>query len=617
MLRPIALISCAAGLAASASAQCFSPSGTSVVPLMTSVNPIEDEGLTSDIALTSMFFPIGGTNWTHIVVDANGEVYLTDGTGVVNRSFRGVSDINEARGGIGGSPRISPLNGDNIGRIAEGWDILLDQSVVSQVKVSWLHLRTTFGAVDQDFSHSVTLFANGEVQFDYAGFGFNEPPTYPNSFDWAVISAGNDVGTGAEVSSDFSAPGSTSIELAYMNTWGDPFQLQSSSVRFVPSGGGFAWTVPCTGNPAATISSYGEGCYDNSTWASVYQNFGGSAAAEATLENTSWQYIPSGVGGYFLTTGAAALRPITNAVLLPVSDDGHLIVTPSVPFNYLGTTPVADIAVSGNGGIFMNGFGQINAVYYGLTGFLQVTEPVFIAYGRDLNPADPAGGRVYTEEDSGVLYITFDGVVIYSTTEAQTFQFQLDLSTGNLAIAYGDLSTGGGTFPVLFGYSPGGAPVADMGGIDLLTDLPFVTSVDATSPPLVLSASPRPVSTGAFPVWPNPANFGETVTYQVDNVPETVTGSGQAVGLIIFSFSQNTGLDLGFIGAPGCSAFVNSMDVPVAFVNPGASASVQFSLPSGLTPGAQFYTQAIALVSGANAFGLVTSNGIASVVSDN
>ena len=94
MLRPIALISCAAVLAASASAQCFSPSGTSVVPLMTSVNPIEDEGLTSDIALTSMFFPIGGTNWTHIVVDANGEVYLTDGTGVVNRSFRGVSDIN-------------------------------------------------------------------------------------------------------------------------------------------------------------------------------------------------------------------------------------------------------------------------------------------------------------------------------------------------------------------------------------------------------------------------------------------------------------------------------------------------------------------------------------------
>ncbi|MGK0352891.1 MAG: hypothetical protein ACJAYX_003579 [Planctomycetota bacterium] len=600
-------------LATSLSAQqCFTATGNSIAGIMVMTLPpipANDYGRSPPIALNGFTFPIGGANWTHFVVDADGVIYLTMGGAEVNPAAIGVTNLSELRGGPGGSPRIGAFTKELRAAPGQPWDILVDDSVAGEVKISWVHVTWSGGVTD--FAMGVKLFATGAVQFDY-GAGL-----WPSATSrWACISAGNDVGTGTEVSSDLSAGGSVPIELVFEGGF-NPFDMRHSSLLFTPSGGGYQWTQTCLGNAPASNSSYGNGCYDRSTWASVYQQFATAPDAKATLENAAFAYLPDGLGGYILfeTSASASLRSIANATLLPLCDDCHAAVVPSIPFNYLGTTPVSSLELSSNGVLFMNSFGQNPLIVaYGLGGFLQVTQPMFAAYGSDLDPG-ASGGSYYVEEDNGVLYITADGVYQWSTTDPSTFQYQLELATGFVTIVYGTLGNVS-ISPVLFGFTPAGT-VADMGGIDLLTELPFTTSVDGVDPALALSASPAPLSTGAVAAWPNAANFGATLTYQVNNAPESATGTGTALGLIILSSSQNTGLDLGFIGAPGCSAYINSLDVPVAFVNAGTSASVQFQLPAGLPSGAQFYTQAVALSDGVNAFGLLTSNAIASVISDN
>jgi hypothetical protein len=83
------------------------------------------------------------------------------------------------------------------------------------------------------------------------------------------------------------------------------------------------------------------------------------------------------------------------------------------------------------------------------------------------------------------------------------------------------------------------------------------------------------------------------------------------------------GLDLGLLGAPGCSGYLASLDLPLSVapsLTATATTTLNFSTPQ-LPPGVVVYAQAIALFdpafplpNGQNSFGLTTSNGIASYV---
>lgn len=592
-------------------AQCLSRSGTSVVGQLVATGgyALDDEGETPDLAFVGFSFPLGRASYSHFTVNANGELYLTDGTGTVGRASFGISSLAELRGVVGGSPRIAAMGGDNEGVLGLlSWDILVDTSIANEVAVTWLGMRTYGGA--SEFAMQVRLHASGEIEFSYDGdFAAQD------FADYVGVSAGDGVGTGLESSSDLDAGGDTGAgALVFQNDW-PPFDLDQKTVRLSPNpNGGFRFDVVCAfGNPPAAHRSLGSGCYDLSTYASVYQRFGNSAAAEVALEGTALRFVPDGLSGLVLLPSQATLRGTQLAVPLALGDDEVALVRPSIAFRHLGLRPYAELFVSSNGFVAV---GAVTGAFQGtsIAGFRRAPTPMFVAYGEDLDPSLPGPGSFYVEEHNAVLYITVDRVQHVAGRGTQTHQYQFDLLTGEVVIVYGDVGHLDQD-EVLVGYAPGGL-VVDMGGIDLAADLPFAVSVDWLFGPLTLSASPSPRST---PV------MGTTVHYAIENVPQHGgIGSGPFVGLLAISSAlRSPALDLRAIGAPGCAVHLATLDQLRADAMQFSAARqfVPVAIPAGVPPGVRFYAQALALVApgslpnGRNGLGLLTSNAIESVVS--
>ncbi len=90
--------------------------------------------------------------------------------------------------------------------------------------------------------------------------------------------------------------------------------------------------------------------------------------------------------------------------------------------------------------------------------------------------------------------------------------------------------------------------------------------------------------------------------------------SSPAMMLLGFSTSswgsQSLPLELGFLGAPGCS-LLTAIDAAQSFsINTGGTGNVVYSVPNDFyLLGLHFYQQALILDSGANAFGVALSNG--------
>jgi hypothetical protein len=127
---------------------------------------------------------------------------------------------------------------------------------------------------------------------------------------------------------------------------------------------------------------------------------------------------------------------------------------------------------------------------------------------------------------------------------------------------------------------------------------------------LALAASPPPVSTTAS---------GTLVTYTVSNVPEAAPSSGVYLGLTIVSLTQDAaGTPLASLGMPGCSLWVGALDLTTAFVGSSPTQTTGFQIPAAVPGGTRVFATAVALVTPGtiNAFGAVTSNGVASFVNN-
>ncbi|MCA8952809.1 MAG: fibronectin type III domain-containing protein [Planctomycetes bacterium] len=133
-----------------------------------------------------------------------------------------------------------------------------------------------------------------------------------------------------------------------------------------------------------------------------------------------------------------------------------------------------------------------------------------------------------------------------------------------------------------------------------------------STPAIALSASPPPIST---------PTTGTLVTYTVDDVPENAPGSGAYNGFVIVSLQGDLpGTSLAAFGAPGCTAYLASLDLWLAFAGSSPTETVQFQVPAGAPCGLPIYAAALAFVqpfsqNGQNAAGIVTSNGVESIVS--
>jgi hypothetical protein len=597
-------------LTTSATAQCLQVTGISIVPSMTPTTalPVDDESRSPDLAFVGFTFPIGGSNYTHFVVESNGEVYLTDGTGVVDPAQFGVSTLSELRGIAGASPRVMAVSGDLVGSIgAPPWDILVDDSQFGQVQVTWIGVRTWFSW--PTFSMSVTLFSSGDVLLHYGdgdfsrvGFGYH-----------AGVSAGNAVGTGLEVPDDFSGnTDSGALPLLFDGQW-QTFDLPDRSVLLSANGnGGYSSSVRCG---LAYHESYGEGCLGVGH-ESFYQHFTDAAVAAITLTGSAMVMTPitGGHGVVWLPNAASALYlpPTAAAVAMPVGNDGQVTQALSSPFPLPGTS-VTELTVQGNGII---GFGpgpvgpasqnwlpQPERMMAGTHGGIYCWH----AYNAD------EGGEVWFEEFPGVSCVTFLDVENFPLMFANpsTFQIQFYRPTGEVIFVFmhidSDNSLVAGSYPQdhIIGYTPPGESV-DPGGLEFLTHLPVSTMPDVK--PLRLSASPDAVSS---------LTVGSTVVYRVDHALELTPVTGLCIGVVAFSLVKTPPFDLAAIGAPDCAAHVGLFGLTLSFLGPLGAHDVSLILPPGLPAGTVMYAQAASLSLGVNGADMITSNAVESVISVN
>jgi hypothetical protein len=213
---------------------------------------------------------------------------------------------------------------------------------------------------------------------------------------------------------------------------------------------------------------------------------------------------------------------------------------------------------------------------------------------HDYNPTTVGSGQIKFEEVAGIAYVTWNGVWDFggtSAANANTFQFQFDETTGAVHLVFQTMSVlGNGR---LVGYSPGGASL-DPGSQDISVLLPasiVLRAADLSA--LAVSASARPVT-------------GTGINVVTSNIP-----AGTVLGATVFGLAQiNPGIDLTFLGMPGCFQYTNPVS-SVVFVVGGVSANVPFNIPNvPAYVGIHVYAQSATFTSGYNAFGLLSSNGL-------
>ena len=362
--------------------------------------------------------------------------------------------------------------------------------------------------------------------------------------------------------------------------------------------------------------AYGTGCYNfNLDQTNLLQSFAGTPAAKAALDGNALQFVPTGNGyvAIWLPGVASALYvpPTPAAAIVANADDTTTTFTPSIAAPVPGGT-AAQWTVSSNGILTAASIGnQGNAYVAGLAATATATGLGFYNW-RDYNPALANSGKVKTEEIGGVMYVTFDGVFEFGTSNPATFQWQIDLTTGTVTMVWLSMATSINTTTMVVGSTLAGAGAVPT-SFDLSTANPFVMGPSITLAPMTLSASPAPV-----------INPSTTCTFTIGNIPEFVPGSGVYLSVLFLSTTPLPGgLDLAGIltQQPGCRAYIGSLDVTTGgavTLAPTNSVPVTFFAP-GFQPGTTIAAQAVALFDPAfplvngEAGGFVVSNGVLSV----
>lgn len=603
-LLPLAAI---AASATPAVAQCLSASGTTVT-LSPTLPPTaaNDEGRSSPLPL-GFAFPMTGAvsaTFTHVVVDANGALYLTNGGPAVGAvDFGPQNGLDDLRGLPGDSPRVFPMWNDVEG-IAPSWSVRVDTTVAGICKVTWNDVELV-GSGGPQYSCSATLFDTGVVELAYG-------PLQDDLYGWAGVSVGNGVGTGFEVGDDLVAGvDSGALGLLFGEFFGfDRPPVSGKAITLTPNGlGGYVSAMTCRSSEHLSL---GEGCYlYQEANQAMYQLFPNVAASAAALPGTAIQFLIAGTGYIVVPASQPFIPPSPAAVTLTLADDASVTYAPSIPFPHANGISYAQLAICSNGFVSMAPAG-VNPSGTGgsVSSLLNAPAPSFRSQ-RDYNPSIPASGKVKREEvllgGEQVLVVTWDNVYIYNSTAAERFQIQLNLVTGTVSMVWDVMATvTPQTRALLVGCAPG--PSLNPGSISLANDLPVVTTPDVNLQPLNLSVVGEPINNGTPPL------------YTISNIPEFFPGTGIHGAAIVFGFTSYlpTGLDLGLppldIGAPGCNAY-QSQDVTIILGNVGAPSvtfPIAWSLPS--VPAGPAWMQAVAqffpgsLPNGLNAGGYLTSN---------
>jgi hypothetical protein len=297
------------------------------------------------------------------------------------------------------------------------------------------------------------------------------------------------------------------------------------------------------------------------------------------------------------------VAPTVAATTLALTDDSAAVVLLGSAFPFPGGSTTS-LQVSSNGFVSAavgNAITGTTAYTPDAATLLSAPQTAWRCAWHDLNPAAVGSGQVKFEEVGTTSYVTWDGVYDFTGTtaaNANTFQAQFDRATGNVHLVWQTMSTLGGTgFGV--GYSPGGAS-ANPGNTDISVALPATFSTaSADVSPLTLAAGSRPI-------------LNTNVALTTTNIP-----AGSPIAVTILSFGQvNPGVDLGFLGAPGCRQHVTPGSNTV-FVAPAGSTVLNLFIPNvPAFVGMLVFGQAASISPGVNALNVLTSNGVALSIGD-
>jgi hypothetical protein len=592
MHRPLLSLAVASLSAAALHAQCLTVSGAPVtlVPT-TTIYPADDEGLSAPLPL-GFAFPVGANTYTHVAIESNGVIYLTNGTPPVGTTTYGYQDM---AGAAGASPRVAVYWTDLEG-ITPGWGVRMDTSVAGEARICWVNVNEYFQP--GSFTVVAILRSSGLLEVTLpAGLS-------PLNYQVTVgVSAGNGL---VGVSGDLSAGATSTIASLYEDFFYPTLiDVANTTTTIIPNTGGFIATTTCVGPPPARNTAYGAGCYTLTS--SFYELFPGFPST-FDLNTAGMSMILTPAGYTILPAVATYAPPPATATSLALFDDSDTPVALSSPFPYPGGT-TSTLTVCSNG--FVSAGSNNGASYYpDLFEFLNSPDACWRGAWHDFNPASTGSGQVKHHVSGSVVYFTWDGVHNYGTTTPETFQMQFDTSNGSVHVLWVALTGAGNDF--LVGFTRGIAAVEPPMS-DLSVAIPATFSIygaDVLS--LALSASPAPVST---------PTTGTVVTYTTDNM--LALAPGVYVGLLIISGGQTPapGIDLGLIGAPGCFAHVASLDITLAMVGATSTQTVPISVPPGLPVGTTIFLQSAALFppnslpNGQNAFGIQTSNGLETFIS--
>jgi len=568
-------------LCAVASAQCFESNfGTQI--------GLGDDTLLAAQAL-GFNFPIGATNYTHIIPNTNGCAFLhTAATGALGTTATGYSTsaatmLTNLRGAAGGAPRLAAYWRDLNLTAANTGAVWGNGTVAGRYVLTWRN-AVHFGQTTPVFTIQMQVYASGEVWMFYNGTLQNTAacPMVGVSQGGAIADPGiSDLSVGAT--------GVSTSRIVYqsfptLNT----FDLQNKTTKFVPNAGGGYDVVPTVCEPANN-TNYGKGCPNLS--ATAYENF---PANTIDLSNTSIRMTPTGAG-YLFTPGTGT--NYTHTVPgLALGDDAVGTLALPVPFNYPGGS-TSTLSICSNGYIWMQ---SPNA----LADFSPTNAELFSNAAR-LMPmwcdGVPDGvtniANVFAEVDAinNKAYVSWLNIPIFGGVGGtMNVQCELDLVAGTVEYRYGAVSCGN---VCIVGWAPGtGASVLDGGSIDISASLPG--SFQTTQPekrPLSLAAAGNPT-------------IGGSVTFTTDQI------SGSGLSFYLLSAAQfNPGLDLGVFGAPGCQAYVQLPEILSNLQVGLPTATTVLSIPNDpFFAGLAVFSQSVALDASANAFGIITSNGVRS-----
>jgi hypothetical protein len=606
MIRSLATLSILATVAATASAQCFTAgAGTQVTTWNWTFT--NDDGVSTNHIPLSFNFPIAGAaaaSFNNVRIGSNGWLMLTDGT--LDTGLPGNSNYGSPAtlaGAAGEFPIVAGFWGDLFWGAAATDGVFVETNPGVSAKFVWANVRDYNSAAAGAYSFAIELFATGDVQLSYNGVVNNK--TTQGFTNHVGVSPRN--GVAVPSASDFVPGPASSAGMIYEPFALNTFDGQDKSLLFVASGAGWNEVVSCQ-IQSASHTAYGAGCYSSSD--SAYQAWGTAGAASPVLSNTAITFTPAG-GSYVITNGGSFI-PVGSVQAVPTivanSDDTETVV-PFTTGSFPGSTGLA---------ICSNGFISLatgnNTTWNQSVSLLLGDPQTSFRSAHDMNPTLVGSGQIKYEESPGITMVTWDGVWDYNGTsaaDANTIQIQT-YPSGVVTIVWGTLSPlGASGIGYYVGYSPGGSSI-DAGPIDLATALPYVVG-SANMVPMSLSATPAPVST---------VGSGTLVTYTQSDIPEAAPASGVYVGATILSIGQDLpGADLGFLGMPGCSLHVTSLDLLIAFVGGTNSLTTQFQVPAGVTIGTELFAQSVALVvpgslpNGQNTFGATLSNAVASYIS--